>query len=221
MAFSRLLLLLIGLVAASYYRALALLIHSQKCQSENRAAQQEREALERRRKAVEEAKASRPSRSAGGGATDTGDNAVLDTLLEKLRNGDSVGRKSRRSRRTKDRQSTQSGSNVNGKAEVSLDLGLPGVGDKTVDLARDMLAALKSDGFEAFTPAPSTTTNRNLRRSRQRRVTEFGGTEEIPVSPNASDSQRVDGIFPGGITSSEDEDEYSDHQDDPDATMRM
>ena len=57
-------------------------------------------------------------------------------------------------------------------------------------------------------------------------MTEFGGTEEIPVSPNASDKehsdpQQVDGAFPGGTASSEDEDGYSDYPDDPDATMRM
>lgn len=214
---------------ADFYFLIAykhLIFALQKSQSENRAAQQEREALERRRKAAEEAKASRPFRITEGDVSNTGDNAVLDNLLEKLRNGDSVGRKSRRNRRTKDKQLGQGESITNGKVGDAPELGEPNNGDKTVDLARDMLAALKSDGFEAFAPGTSTSsTSRSSRRPRQRRATEFGQAEEAPVSPSSFDKdayafQRGDGIFPAANEASEDE-ELSDYPDDPDATMRV
>ena len=43
-------------------------------------------------------------------------------------------------------------------------------GDETVDIARDMLMRLKSDGFDALTP--STPTAASMRRSRRKRDSE-------------------------------------------------
>ncbi|KAH8108487.1 hypothetical protein DFH11DRAFT_1096683 [Phellopilus nigrolimitatus] len=115
-----------------------------------------------------------------------GDNAVLDNLLEKLRNGDSVGRKSRKNRRPNGKAATPLRIKVDGKDTVKpgIEAALPAEGDKTIDLARDMLAALKSDGFEAFTPTSASRPERSTRRTRRRRVTEFG-TEESISSPTS------------------------------------
>ena len=114
------------------------------------------------------------------------DNAVLDNLLEKLRNGDSVGRKSRKNRRAngKPTASTQI-DEPDAEASTVNDLPpLPEGADKTADLARDMLAALKSDGFETFSTTSSTPRPaRSARRTRQRTraFSEFG--EPSPLSP--------------------------------------
>ena len=163
-------------------------------------AQEERDAADKRRRAAEEARADRSARRQeagddGGG----GDNAVLDNLLEKLRNGDSVGRKARRNRRPNGssagaRRPTLSG---NESDNAAFEPGLPEPGDKTVDLARDMLAALKSDGFEAFTPTTPTRPERRRRRSRPRRIiSEFGIAESI-ASPTLSDDREFSGAEDG------------------------
>lgn len=129
-------------------------------------------------------------RNADKGGDGSEDNSVLDTLLEKLRNGDSVGRKSRKNRRANGRPGTSTQlkepdtETANGVNELP---SLPEGGDKTVDLARDMLAALKSDGFETFSNASSTPRPpRSARRNRQRTqlFSEFG--EGSPMSPTFS-----------------------------------
>ena len=120
------------------------------------------------------------------------ENAILDTLLEKLRNGDSVGRKSRKNRRTnaKGGASAQTPDASTDNASTFDELPpLPEGGDKTVDLARDMLAALKSDGFETFsnsssTPRPARSSRRTRARQRPSAFSEFG--EPSPMSPTFS-----------------------------------
>ena len=171
---------------------------------DNRAAQKEREAAEQRKKAAEEAKANRSARATDASSEGTADNAVLDTLLEKLRNGDSVGRRSRKNRRQNGNAASSRRTNVNGNdtsSGTSFEPNLPEAGDKTADLARDMLAALKSDGFEAFTPTTASTPGRQRRRSRQRRriVTEFG-TEEMVASPTFSEDREFSGAEEGYLS---------------------
>lgn len=167
------------------------------------------------------------------------DNAVLDTLLEKLRNGDSVGRKSRKNRRANG-SSSAAAQTKGADVEASIVSELPPFpegADKTVDLARDMLAALKSDGFETFSNSSSTPRPaRQARRTRQRTraFSEFG--EPSPLSPafsNLSDGREFfsdfesDGLDDRGRTPSggsvvlPDEIESVDtSEDNPDATIR-
>lgn len=104
-------------------------------------------AAEKRRLAVNEVKTNRevppdPLR--------TEDASVLDNLLEKLRNGDIVGRRQRRTRPSVDRN------------EAPLPLSFDG----SVDIARDMLAQLKSDGFETSHPLTSPAIPARRRRPR-------------------------------------------------------
>lgn len=74
----------------------------------------------------------------------------MDTLLQKLRNGDSVGRRSRRNRAKTEVSipSTPTFTSSN-DAGGELDSDTPVV----ATAALDMLAKLKSDGFEAFAPS--------------------------------------------------------------------
>jgi cytokinesis protein len=92
--------------------------------------------------------------------------AALDNLLEKLRNGDNVGRRARRTRPSAASVSTR---------ELPLlqlpdkDKDLPPIsalGGTTADIARGMLEQLKTNGFvsETFTPlSPATPAPRRRR----------------------------------------------------------
>ena len=64
--------------------------------------------------------------------------------------------------------------------------------DKTADLARDMLAALKSDGFEAFTPTKSKFDRESRRKSRKRLQAGLD-MSEIVTSPTFSDEHAQEG----------------------------
>lgn len=74
----------------------------------------------------------------------------MDTLLDKLRAGDSVGgRKNRRNRNAATRQS------ISAAPRIVPQLTGNGTGD-AADIAKDMLAALKNNGFNAATPGSVT-----------------------------------------------------------------
>jgi cytokinesis protein len=98
--------------------------------------------------------------------------AALDNLLEKLRNGDNVGRRARRARPSATSMSTR---------EPSLQLpdkdrDLPPIsalGGTTADIARGMLEQLKTNGFvsETFTPLSPTTPAPRRRRLRTGNLT--------------------------------------------------
>jgi cytokinesis protein len=121
-------------------------------------AAEELKAREKRKQAADETKANRQKALDVSSTTENEDTSVLDNLLEKLRNGDTVGRRARRARPTADGQS---------KVPLTL-VPEPGANNDTVDIARDMLARLKSDGFEAFAPSPtspSVTTRPRRRRT--------------------------------------------------------
>ena len=103
-------------------------------------------AVEKRRQAAEAAKANKLKAAEQPEQTEE-DNAALDNLLEKLRNGDSVGRKARRSRKSTAPRAPAAPLTLNTDVLLSAKSG-----DDTVDIARDMLAKLKADGFDALTP---------------------------------------------------------------------
>lgn len=101
------------------------------------------------------------------------DNAVLDNLLEKLRNGDTIGRKARRARPSKSE----------GKPHVSLITN--GTAD-TAHIAQNMLAALQADGFgPASLPSSPTSTapRRRTRRRAQGLASEAGDSHSEVASP--------------------------------------
>lgn len=138
--------------------------------------------MEKRRQAAEQAKAQRQQAAANATTQDVEDTSALDSLLEKLRTGNGVGRKARRSRPT---ASNRQAAPLTLDAESVLEAGSSG--DNTADIARDMLARLKSDGFNAITPSSptSSTTNRSTRRSRRKLETSgFKGiAEELGTAP--------------------------------------
>ena len=146
----------------------------QKCKVDNQSILEERLAMEKRKQAAEEAKLNREKAKEEAAAEDAENTAVLDTLLDKLRNGDNIGRKARRTRPS-----------VTSRPAAPLDLSaasllVSGTGNETVDLARDMLARLKSDGFDAL-PATSPTAPTAPRRRSRRRVR--GISEDLEGSP--------------------------------------
>jgi cytokinesis protein len=151
------------------------LTNPQKCKGDNLAAAEDRLAREKRKQASEQNKAARLKASEASTALENDDASVLDNLLEKLRNGDNVSRRARRARPTAD-----------GQSDVPLTLvtdgSLSGVGNNAADIARDMLARLKSDGFEAF--KPSTPSPSPAPRPRRRRGT---GAGNPPVLNGSND----------------------------------
>ena len=133
-------------------------------------------AAEKRKQAQEEAKANRERARAEAAVQDGEDTSILDNLLEKLRNGDNVGRK----RRDRHRGERRPAAPLNLSTDTLLSAA--GTGNDTADLARDMLARLKSDGFEALSPSsPTGTTSSSSSRRSRRRVassTPFKGISE-------------------------------------------
>jgi cytokinesis protein len=104
------------------------------------------------------------------------DDDVLDTLLEKLRNGDTVSRRNRRNR-----------SGNENRPSVPQSLNLDGETPAAADVARDMLARLQSDGF--VTPA-SPTVPVAQRRRRRRDIMSDSGELGSPNSESVmSDSE--------------------------------
>ncbi len=157
-----------------------ILTYSQKCRNDNQAIAEERTAMEKRKQAAEEAKATRQKAKQEAATQSTADTEALDSLLEKLRAGDGVGRKARRPRPS-----------AGNKQPAPLTLDTQGLSDTggssdPANLARDMLARLKSDGFEALTPSSPTAgpSTRASRRSRRRgESTTFKGiADELSAS---------------------------------------
>lgn len=120
---------------------------------ENQTAAEEKLALEKRKQAQEESRLHR-QKAIDSEPVDE-DSDVLDALLQKLRNGDTVSRRTRRTRPSTDNRG------------VPLSLSIEGTsgGDATADIARDMLAQLQSQGF--VTPAsPAVAASQRRRRRR-------------------------------------------------------
>ncbi|KAF7359511.1 putative RhoA GTPase effector DIA/Diaphanous [Mycena sanguinolenta] len=123
-----------------------------KCKADNQTLAEERAALEKRRQAADEVLAKR--QQAQDASVPNEDDAVLDTLLAKLREGETVGRRTRRNRgRSENRPPVPQSLNGDGETAAA------------ADVARDMLARLQSDGF--VTPAsPTVAVSQRRRRPR-------------------------------------------------------
>jgi len=139
----------------------------QKCQSENRTVAEEKLALEKRRQAAEEAKANRMKATEEATTQEAEDTAALDNLLEKLRNGDNVGRRARRARPSA--VSTREPTLPPPPPEKDTPPG-SALGGTTADIARGMLEQLKTNGFvsDAFAAPMSPTIPSAPRRRRLR-----------------------------------------------------
>lgn len=143
----------------------------QKCRADNQTALEEKLAVERRKQALEETKAQR-QKAMESSAIDEESNTVLDNLLQKLRNGESI------------RKNKGPGRQVKPHPPIPITLNLES-GNQTgdaADVARDMLARLQSDGF-VTAPLPSARSQRRERRRRER--PSLRGEREVPPSPLA------------------------------------
>lgn len=121
----------------------------QKCKMENQSVAEERAAAMRRRQQAQDVKAAR-EKAEPAQAEDT---TMLDSLLEKLRAGDSVKGRTRKRPTAKERAARPAPPPL-----AILQEG--GENGDAGDLARGMLAALKSDGFgpdATIAPIPMTT----------------------------------------------------------------
>ena len=144
---------------------------SQKCMADNQTAAEEKLAMEKRKQAMAESRLHKQNAQEQSGPQE--DVAVLDNILEKLRNGDPIGRKTRRARQTK----------PEGRPPVPLIT--DGIAD-TAYLAQNMLAALQADGFgPASLPSSPTSTapRRRTRRRTQGLVSEAGDSHSEVASP--------------------------------------
>ncbi|KAJ3860420.1 hypothetical protein EV359DRAFT_49140 [Lentinula novae-zelandiae] len=135
-----------------------------KCKADNQSFAEARLAVEKRKQVAQEMRENREKAAAANNESDD----VLDSLLEKLRNGEG-GRKSRRTRGTAEAQPA---------IPLTLQLDSSAVND-TADIARDMLAQLQSNGFAPM-PSPTATSNPSTRRRTRRRM-------EAPTSDSLLD----------------------------------
>lgn len=159
--------------------------------------------MQKRKQAMEESKITRQKAQEASASGTLGqeeeDTAALDTLLEKLRNGDTVGRRAGRARRAAENRPAVSTLNADGTPA-------PDAND-TADVARDMLARLQSDGFQAFTPTlPTTGPRRQTRRRRNGNGMSISGISELDLASPDMGSEGLPAISfdPGShITDSE------------------
>ncbi|KAJ7752130.1 hypothetical protein B0H16DRAFT_816985 [Mycena metata] len=162
-------------------------ISYKKCKTENQTLAEERAALEKRRAAADEVRAKRDKLMDETPPNE--DDDVLDTLLEKLRNGDTVNRRTRKNRFGSDK-----------RPSVPQSLNSDGETPAAADVARDMLARLQSDGF--VTPASPTVPVAQRRRRRR----DLGSDTGDPMSPMSSNFVMSDSEAPVN-PEPEDEDE--------------
>jgi len=138
---------------------------------DNQTLAEQKASAEKRRIATEGLRAAR--QKAQEEASESEDTSVLDNLLEKLRSGESVGRRARRSRQSA------------APSALTVDTATsPFEKEDPADLARNMLARLQSDGFTTLTPTSPKTNPYSSRRNRRR----LGGLEVTPESPSERDS---------------------------------
>jgi cytokinesis protein len=153
---------------------------------DNRTAAEEKLALEKRRQAAEDAKANRKKVTEEALAQEAEETAALDNLLEKLRNGDNVGRRARRPR-----PSVASTRDVTSLPLPNKDKDLPPVsvlGGTTEDIARGMLEQLKTNGFvsETLSPTKASSALPKRRRLRTGNLTAFAAELEAAGGPLGS-----------------------------------
>jgi cytokinesis protein len=163
---------------------------------DNRTAAEERLAVQKRKQAAEDAKANRKKVTEEALAQEAEETAALDNLLEKLRNGDNVGRRARRPR-----PSVASAREPTLLSLPDKDKDLPPIalGGTTADIARGMLEQLKTNGFVSPTIASSAPKRRRLRTGN---LTAFAAELEAaghPLgSPPESPGIRQE-LFPAGL----------------------
>jgi cytokinesis protein len=170
---------------------------------DNRTAAEERLAVQKRKQAAEDAKANRKKVTEEALAQEAEETAALDNLLEKLRNGDNVGRRARRPR-----PSVASAREPTLLSLPDKDKDLPPIalGGTTADIARGMLEQLKTNGFvsETFAPLSPTIASSAPKRRRLRtgNLTAFAAELEAaghPLgSPPESPGIRQE-LFPAGL----------------------
>ena len=140
--------------------------------------------MEKRKQAAEEAKANRTKAREAADAEDAENSAILDNLLKELQAGGNVRNKGRRAR-------PSATSRPSGPLKLNTDsiLSTGNTGNETADIALNMLAQLKSNGFDALTPTSPTSVSAP-RRPRRKRPSMSGFreiTEEITGSPMLQD----------------------------------
>lgn len=136
--------------------------------TDNQTAAEEKFAMEKRKQAMAESRLQR--QIAQEQSIPREEEAVLDNLLEKLRNGDATARKTRRAWPSR----------PEGTPLVSL------ITDSTADtanLAQNMLAALKAGGFSLVASPSSPTSTAPRRRTRKRLMSEAGDSQSEVASP--------------------------------------
>jgi cytokinesis protein len=152
----------------------------QKCQADNQTAAEEKLAAEKRKQVAEESRAIR--QKAIEAATTEGDQDVLDDLLARLRKGETV-RKARRTGRSAPESKPANEPLTLTLDTTSLTTSIAGGGDVS-NMAQNMLASLRSNGFVPAIPttptAPSMSQRRRRRRTENRSI---GGERELPGSP--------------------------------------
>ena len=139
---------------------------------DNQTLAEQKASAAKRRAAAEELKAAR--QKAQEEASESEDTSVLDNLLEKLRSGENVRRRARRSR------PNAAASTLTVETAPSFDKEDP------ASAARDLLARLQSDGFTTLTPPASAKSNPYSASRRNRRRP--AGLEATPESPSELDS---------------------------------
>lgn len=157
-------------------------IPRQKCQNDNEAAANEKAAAERRIQHAEEQRAARSQAAAEKANDPEADTSVLDTLLEKLRNGDSVRKRGQRKPGVGREKASDATSIGPGDASTGAD---------TAGAAKELLAALKQDGFAAFVPTtPRAERDRTAGgSSRRKRLKSTLSISSSPVDFGGSESE--------------------------------
>ncbi|KAG2020617.1 cytokinesis protein sepA [Coprinopsis cinerea AmutBmut pab1-1] len=139
-----------------------------KCKADNLAFMEQKNALEKRKQMMEEAKQNRQKIV----EVNEAEGAIMDALLEKLRNGDTVRRRHKRT----------PGEKPAGLTLTNDPSAHPG--NETAVMALDMLARLQSDGF-IVPPTPTTNTLNQKRRRRRTERSQSGPASPLPSSPLA------------------------------------
>jgi cytokinesis protein len=144
---------------------------------DNQTFAEQKAASERRKQQAEDVKAAR-AKVANVTAEDS---TMLDSLLEKLRSGESVKGRTGKTRRAERQKPAPS------------PLSLPEANGDTADIAKGMLAALKSDGFDpALTPLSPTLKVEPTRSRRARIRSDPELAEEIALAEAARAARAAD-----------------------------
>jgi len=138
--------------------------------------------VEKRKQAQEDMKAARSKPK----PLDAEETDVLDNLLKKLRLGEGVSKRPKRQHRPAPAQRTN-----------LTPLSIPGEGSETANVAMNMLAALKEDGF-ALPFTPTSPRVPRPRRSRLRAEIRSGDEEELQ-SPQPEDIPSENDVEADGV----------------------